>query len=182
MPCEGCGRRLQNGPLPPIKLDSPPSKIPISFIHQIYVPILRNDFLNALGIERIQNHFWIGDVFGDRGENYAEFSTLLPKQSELILRGNSQSSFRWCSDCATPVYSARGRLYALSSSIIDQNPVYTEFICNFIIRGDVWKKASMTKWRHIKVKPIEIKEHASDGLPNDLWRTPKEVFQNQWRG
>lgn len=145
------------------------------------LPVLRRDlyeFLSPYGVSDAR----VGSIVQEDGKQFPQHVTLWSVR-QVKLRGSEGADIRICEHCGVVGYSGRGNLEYVTKASIDgievaiaDGPAF--FVINSAVQAELMKKKREGVWRNLAFQPIEVREHASDGLPDDYVR-PRNYLPKQ---
>lgn len=140
--------------------------------------IIRRDLFDFLNIGKLTG-LQIGSLHRENGKPYVDhFSLWSP--CPVLIRGEQKSVKPPCSFCGIPMYFPYGNdWYVTRQSIANVDVAIADgptllIINNELGQGILEAKRS-GKWSKLTLQPINVVEHAIDGLPDDCVR-PQEYL------
>ncbi len=170
--CPACGFRKELTHLTDIENAYDPANLPLSFLQQPFLPVLRRDLFMAIGEETIRRYCWGSKLYeAGTDPSSSEFFIVAPKRGWVNLRGNKKSSYRACEECGNYAYFGCGmKTYVVRHAIRDNLELYIDQRCHILLRDDVTERvlSVRAKWPKLKIKELEILDEPRDGFPVDL--------------
>lgn len=164
--CSGCGAPRPGVTSVDVRLQELPRKDLLTFVSGCGVPIARRHLLQELAGEALETDLWLGRVLGADDEEQTEWVTFRGRHP-LIVRGSRNVSHRVCGECGRNVYFAMGSRY-LCPPPPGGIKVFETDLLGLAVFGQV---ITRRPWPSIALETLPIREHAADGLPDELsWR------------
>ena len=138
-----------------------PHMLPIGFVAGVRVGLMSLGLLREMGEEVVRSCLHIGRVFlasGRASETHVSFRG----NPTWVIRGNQQSSHRFCELCGQLVYHPMGERYLVRSGSTDALVAESQFH-QLIVSENLFSKVRLKKQSRLAIDHLEVLEEARDG-------------------
>jgi hypothetical protein len=126
--------------------------------------VVKNDFINLLGVDLLKSLFFIGNVFDKNANKIDRLKTLFSKTKQVYVRGSKYSPRRCCSECKRLIYQPT-RLFYLCG-IDSSQPILQSIFGNLILRHDLFvQKLQGRIPPKLEIRELNVEESPLDDLP-----------------
>jgi hypothetical protein len=134
----------------------------ITFVNGYGITIVKRDFLEALGLERVKPYLAIGTVYGRSGELMPDWVTVRARH-RLIVRGSKNVSYRDCKTCGKQFYFAMGQRY-LYPAPPPGVPLFESDLCGLIVSPEMLDGVPLSRWRKLGIEKLKVLLQPKDSL------------------
>jgi len=164
--CAGCSAPRPGISRVDVQLEELPGQAPIQKVSGLGIGVIRKSFLDALGQDLIEKHFFLGSVTDENGRNVPELISLRGKH-QTIVRGNPDSTFRACNTCGRPMYFPIGTRYILKGTF-SFAPVSQSNLTQLVVNDEILDRIDLKRWKKIGIEELPIVDAPTDGLLSSL--------------
>lgn len=144
-----------------IELATLGADVALSFVCRIQAGVIRADLRQVLEPEFSQ-HLRIGRLSINGAVLADRFTYHDP--APVRLRGGKKSYCWQCRECGQLIYYPMGSWYLLARDRNDA-PVCAAEIGGLILNQGLAERVNQTKWKKVRLMPLKVKSHPTDGLP-----------------
>jgi hypothetical protein len=160
--CCGCTRPKINSQLSNLRCQHAGKNVALNGISGRGVGVIREDFIELLARCGFAHEIKLYVVLDKNGLGIDGFHAFLPRQ-EVIIRGGTRSTYRWCDICGRFLYHPLDTWYLLRSNFPDRGIFGNQFR-GLIVPDDVASQIKEMKWKHVGITKLPLLDRALDNL------------------
>lgn len=139
---------------------------PITYARGTFIGMLREDIVALLGLQNIENVYFVGKVYDENKSVSKEYVSVVPKVSTFV-RGGKESTCKICDKCGAVLYFPLplNSWYVVDKSI--PNPtLFPSALTGVIINDEIYKQVKKSGIKRIGYDKLPVLKEAIDGCNN----------------
>ncbi len=128
--------------------------------------VIREDLLQLLSEFGVSNDLILSTLLNEDGSKISGFQAFRPKK-EIIIRGNSASSYRKCEVCGRHLYHPLGDWYVLRSQY-SPGIIFGNQFKGLIVSLEIANQVKKLSSKQIAITKLPLLDAARDNLNLDL--------------
>jgi hypothetical protein len=160
--CPECGTCKPSAHSVDVQIQESYPGAPINFIYGCQITLVRRDFLEALGTERVNTCLTTGSVYGPSGQLMHDWVTVRGRY-RLTVRGSTYAGCRTCKVCERQFYFAMGKRYLYPAPPLDI-PLFESDLCGLIVSPEVLDGVSLSRWPKLEMEKLRVLSLPKDSL------------------
>lgn len=141
---------------------------PITYAKGTFIGMLHKDIVSLLGLQNIENVYFIGKVYDVNKSVSEEYISVVPKV-ETFVRGGKESTCKICDKCGAVLYFPLplNSWYIVDKSI--PNPIlFPSALTGIIVNDDIFKQIKKSGIKKIGYEKLPVLKEAVDDCDNDF--------------
>ena len=139
---------------------------PIPYARGTFIGMLHKDIVSLLGLQNIENVYFVGKVYDVNKSVSKEYISVVPKVSTFV-RGDKESTCKICDKCGAVLYFPLplNSWYIVDKSI--PNPtLFPSTLTGIIVNDEIFKQIKKSGIKRIGYKKLPVLKEAVDDCDN----------------
>lgn len=139
---------------------------PITYARGTFIGMLRKDIVVLLGLQNVENVYFVGKVYDVNERVSEEYISVVPKVSTFV-RGGKESTCKICDKCGAVLYFPLplNSWYVVDKSI--PNPIlFPSALTGVIVNDEICEQIKKSGIKRIGYEKLPVLKEAIDGCNN----------------